>query len=143
MDTPAPQRPTAAGYLGTPLPKKLGIKADAVVVLVGAPENFAETLGPLPENVTLRRQARGNCHMVLWFVNARKDLEDRIAKMEALAGDGMLWIIWRKQARGVKSDLNENTIRAVGLAAGLVDSKVCAVDAVWSGLRFTRRRERS
>jgi hypothetical protein len=130
-----------AGYSGTPLPKKLGIKTGATVVLVGAPDDFEATLGPLPEAVTLRRRARGPCNLLLWFVTERKDLERHITRMADLAGAGGMWICWPKKASGQKSDLTDNVVREVGLAAGLVDFKVCAVDATWSGLRFARRKK--
>ncbi len=130
-------------YSRTPLAQKLGIKPGSVAVLVRAPRNFEDTLGRLPKGAVLRRQARGPCDLVLWFVTARKDLERRIGKLAELAGGGSLWVLWRKKAAGLTSDLSERVVREVGLAAGLVDSKVCAVDATWSGLRFARRREAS
>lgn len=127
-------------YSGTPLPKKLGIKTGMTVALAGAPPDFESTLGNLPEGVTLRRRARGSCDMVIWFTRSLADLRRRVAKMGALAGRGGLWIVWPKKASGVESDLSQNRVREIGLAAGLVDFQVCAVDATWSGLRFTRRK---
>ena len=143
-----PQDPVAArslfaGYSGTPLPKKLGIKANTVVALINAPPSFTKTLGKLPDGVTLRKQARGRCNQVVWFTKSRKDLERRIGKMaSALAAKGSLWIAWPKKASGVASDLSQNEVRKIGLAAGLVDYKICAIDATWSGLRFARREAR-
>ncbi len=129
-----------AGYSGTPLPRKLGIKPGSVVGLVGAPRDFAETLGELPEGAKLRRSAAGAKDLLLWFTRSRRDLEGRIGKMAAAIGKDGLWICWPKQASGVKTDLREGDVRRTGLAAGLVDYKICAVDATWSGLRFARRK---
>lgn len=128
------------GYSGTPLPKKLGIKAGSVVILAGAPTGFEKILVDLPENVTLRRQARGNCDLAIWFVKSRKNLEQRIERMGSLAGKDGLWIVWPKKTSGVTSDLTQTVVREVGLAAGLVDYKVCSVDDTWSGLRFALKK---
>jgi hypothetical protein len=129
-----------AGYSGTPLPRKLGIKPDATVILVGAPRDFARTLGELPAGASLRRRAAGRNDLVIWFVTSRRTLQRRIAALGALAGADGLWVCWPKRSSGVASDLTQNVVREVGLASGLVDYKICAVDATWSGLRFTRRR---
>jgi hypothetical protein len=127
------------GYAGTPLPKKLGIKAGLTVQLVGAPGDFEATLGQLPERVELRRESEGSSDLILWFVRAREELEEGVAQMGAAAGRGGLWILWPKKASGVYSDLSQPVVRQIGLDSGLVDYKVCSVDAVWTGLRFTRR----
>ena len=132
-----------AAYSGTPLPKKLGIKANSVVALVGAPLDFADTLGDLPAGVVLRKGARGRCDLAVWFTRSRQDLEHRVRRLGAFAGKDGLWIVWPKKASGVASDLSQSVVREVGLAAGLVDYKVCAVDATWSGLRFTRRKAKT
>jgi hypothetical protein len=132
-----------APYKGTPLPKKLGIKTDSVVALVGAPDGFEETLGELPGGVSVRRQAPEPRDVTLWFVKSRKDLEQRIDSMSNFAQQGGLWIIWPKKASGIVSDLSQTVVREVGLGAGLVDFKVCSVDETWSGLRFTRREQKS
>ncbi len=131
-----------AGYAGTPLPKKLGIKAGYVVALVDAPGGFEKTLGSLPEGVKLRRQARGRPDLVVWFVESRRQLERRVERLGELAGDGGLWIAWPKKSSGADSDLTQGVVREAGLAVGLVDYKVCAIDNRWSGLRFTRRKSR-
>ncbi len=128
------------GYSGTPLPKKLGIKADSVVALVGAPPGFEITLGELPEGVSLRKQARGRPDLVIWFARSKSELERRVERMGALAGAGGLWIAWPKKASGIDTDLSQNIVRRTGLASGLVDYKVCAIDSVWAGLKFTRRK---
>ena len=132
--------PQPAGYSGTPLPRKLGIKPGDRLGLIGAPEGFDATLGELPEDVGVRRRARGPLDVVVAFFIERVALERRI---EALKGTldpaGGLWIAWPKRAASVATDLDENVVRELGLAAGLVDNKVCAIDAVWSGLRFVYR----
>jgi hypothetical protein len=128
-----------AGYSGTPLPKKLGIKPGLTVGLVGAPKGFEKTLGQLPENVILRRPARGRCDLLIWFPTSRKNLERRVAKMGATTGPGGIWIAWPKQASGVETDLTQTEVRRAGLDHGLVDYKICAIDATWSGLKFARR----
>ncbi len=140
-----PENPIApdsllAGYAGTPLPKKLGIKANSVVALEGAPDGFRKTLGELPNGAVLQERARGACDIILWFLRSRKELLRGMKGMAVRTGQGRLWIIWPKKASGMGADVTENDVRAAGLAAGLVDFKVCAVDATWSGLAFTRRR---
>jgi hypothetical protein len=129
-----------AGYSGTPLPKKLGIRAGARVALVGAPTGFAATLRPLPAGVSISDQPMGPLDVILLFVTARAALEREVAGLAgALDSRGGLWTMWPKRASGVATDLAEQVVRDIGLAAGLVDNKVCAVDEVWSGLRFVVR----
>ncbi len=137
-----PVRPDSllAGYSGTPLPKKLGIKPNSVVALEGAPGNFHKTLGELPEGVELQEEVSGPSDITLWFLRSREELQHGIKRMAARTGAGRLWIIWPKKASGVETDVTQNDVRAIGLASGLVDFKVCAVDATWSGLAFTRRK---
>ena len=140
-----PQEPVThdsvfAGYSGTPLPKKLGIKKHSKVALVGAPQEFEKTLGTLPDGVSLSKRAGGGCDLMIWFTKSSKDLERRIARLGMLAGKDGLWVVWPKKASGVKTDLTQASVRKTGLAAGLVDYKVCSVDATWTGLRFTRRK---
>ena len=131
-----------AGYSGTPLPKKLGIKAGSIVTLVNAPQDFEKTLGALPEGVTLRRQARGRCDLAIWFPKSAKDLRTRVERMGKLADKDGLWIAWPKQASGISSDLTQTVVRKTGLASGLVDYKVCAINETWSGLKFARRKSK-
>ena len=123
----------AAGYSGTPLPQKLGIRAGSRVALVRAPDGFAG-LDALPDGVRLRTQARGAQDVVVFFATRLAELERR-----AVEPAGGLWIAWPKKTAGVATDLTENVVRDVGLAHGLVDNKVCAVDDTWSGLRFVYR----
>jgi hypothetical protein len=132
---------TMAGYSGTPLPKKLGIRADAAVALLGAPKDFEATLGTLPEAVTLRTQARGTADVVMLFVRTQADLERRFpTAARTVVSGGRLWIAWPKKASGEQTDLAEPAVRAYGLAHQWVDYKICAVDATWSGLCFARRK---
>jgi hypothetical protein len=128
-----------AAYAGAPLVKKLGIKTNSVVALVNAPQDFEKTLGELPEGSTLRRQARGRCDLILWFPPSRADLERRIARIREQVGRDGLWIVWPKKASGIATDLSQVVVRRIGLASGLVDYKVCAIDETWTGLRFARR----
>jgi hypothetical protein len=137
---PAKPESLFAGYSGTPLPKKLGIKEGMTVALAGAPKGFEKTLGNLPEGAKLRRGARGQCELAMWFPVSVKELKQRVKQMEKLIGDGGLWIAWPKQASGVKTDLTQTIVRKVGLANGLVDYKICAIDATYSGLKFARRK---
>jgi hypothetical protein len=135
--------PASHGYSGTPLPKKLGIKPGSVLALLGAPEGFDRTLGALPEGVSIRTRARGASDVVVLFAPWRRVLERRFAAaVGILAVGGGLWIAWPKKASGVATDVTESIVRAAGLASGLVDNKICAIDATWSGLRFMRRRAR-
>lgn len=139
---PVVPRSALAGYSGTPLPRKLGIKTGSTVALVGAPPGFAATLGVLPEGATLRAGARGRPDLTIWFVRSRKDLTRDIRRMPKLAAGGGLWIAWPKRASTLAADVSETDVREAGLASGLVDYKICAIDATWSGLKFTLRKHR-
>ena len=129
-----------AGYSGTPLPQKLGIKPGARLAVVRAPEGFEGALDPLPEGVRLRTQARGAQDIVLFFATRRAELERRFDSLaRTVAPAGGLWIAWPKRTACVATDLREGIVRELGLAHGLVDNKVCAIDDTWSGLRFVVR----
>lgn len=138
---PVVPKSTFAGYSGTPLPKKLGIEAGSTVALVKAPQSFVRTLGEIPEGARLVRGTRQTADVTLWFVRSLSDLRSGIERMAGVAGDGRLWICWPKRASGVATDVTQNEVRSIGLAARLVDFKICAVDATWSGLCFTRRKK--
>jgi hypothetical protein len=140
LSSPVVPASNLAGYSGTPLPKKLGIKPKMIVALVGAPKEFQKTLGELPVGVKLKKQPDAICDLIIWFVRMRAELHDRIKEMGELTGAGGLWIAWPKQASGVASDMTQNIVRETGLASGLVDYKVCAIDATWSGLKFAQRK---
>jgi hypothetical protein len=129
-----------AGYSGTALPTKLGIKEGARVALVRAPDGFERALKPLPARVQLRTQARGMLDVVLFFATRHAELERRFDSFaHAIAPSGGLWIAWPKRSACVATDLREAAVREVGLSHGLVDNKVCAVDDTWSALRFVYR----
>lgn len=132
---------TMAGYSGTPLPKKLGIKPGDGVRLLDAPADFERTLGALPEGASVQRGApTGGADVILLFCVSRQALTQRFpAAAEAMREGGRLWLAWPKKASGLQQDLGDAEVRAHGLAHGLVDYKVCAIDATWSGLCFARR----
>lgn len=131
-----------AGYSGTPLPQKLGIKEGHRVAVLGAPRGFA--LGALPGGTHLKRSLAGKLPLdvLVVFVTRRADLVARIAtcrpRMQPAAG---LWIAWPKRVSGMATDITEDTVREVALPTGLVDNKVCAIDNTWSGLRLVIRKE--
>jgi CheY-like chemotaxis protein len=129
-----------AGYSGTPLPKKLGIKPGTTVALLGAPGDFERTLGPLPEAATLTRVAARKADLSIWFVRSLRELETGVPKMFERASSGPVWIAWTKKAADPSSEVGEADVRARGLGAGLVDYKICAIDGTWSGLLFARRK---
>jgi hypothetical protein len=131
---------STAGYSGTPLPKKLGIKEGSVVAFANAPENWQETLGPLPMRVTVRARVRGPVDVVVLFVTRLSQLRRRFGTAaRALDPAGGLWVAWPKKASGVATDLTFLAVQEVGLDAGLVDNKVAAIDDTWSGVRFVIR----
>jgi hypothetical protein len=131
---------STAGYSGTPLPRKLGIREGSRLLLAGAPGGFAGVLGELPPGVELAEQAAGAVDVALLFAVEAAIVRERFASLAAsLQPAGGLWIAWPKRSSGVATDLDEHVVREIGLAAGLVDNKVCAIDATWSGLRFVRR----
>jgi CheY-like chemotaxis protein len=128
------------GYSGTPLPRKLGIKPGSIVLLLSAPRGFRKILGELPEGVRLVKTPGEGVNLVLWFLRSREDLAQGIGSVAARLERGSAWMIWPKKSSGVVTDLTQQDVRGAGLAAGLVDYKICSVDATWSGLLFTRRR---
>jgi len=131
-----------AGYSGTPLPKKLGIKEGHALCLLGAPDDFDATLGELPLGVRRAPLASPPLDVIVFFTKEAHLLEGRFAALKAaLDFAGGLWIAWPKKASGVATDLHEGLVRECGLSQGLVDNKVCAIDETWSGLRFVYRRE--
>jgi hypothetical protein len=131
-----------AGYSGTPLPKKLGIKDGTAVVFLDAPEDFAETLGDLPDGVTVRDRLRGPLDVIVFFTSRRADLERRIERLKAaLDPAGRLWVAWPKRASKLDTDMTEDVVRDIALPLGLVDNKVAAIDETWSGLQLVIRRE--
>jgi len=133
----------SAGYSGTPLAKKLGVKEGHVVAIVGAPEGFGDVLAEtLPDGVTVRTRASGRAHVVLAFFTRRANFVKRLPTLaNVMDVDGGIWIAWPKKASGVPTDITEDTVREVALPTGLVDVKVCAIDDTWSGLRLCWRKE--
>ncbi len=131
----------SAGYSGRTLPAKLGIKAGSRLLLLGAPADFEGTLGELPDGVRVRRRAGGAAETVVLFAKRLAELERRLAVAAAatLAG-GSLWIAWPKKSSGLDTDVTQALVRERGLATGLVDVKVAAIDATWSGHQFRHRR---
>jgi hypothetical protein len=129
-----------AGYSGTPLLKKLGIRPGFNVGFVNAPENFVKQLD-LPSDVNVRSLAKArDLDFILVFVKSQNILTNVFAQYSRkIKPDGIFWVSWLKKTSGVQTDVTENIVRDVGLAAGLVDVKVCAIDDVWSGLKFVYR----
>jgi hypothetical protein len=129
-----------AGYSGTPLVQKIGIKPGHRLVLRNHPPGFMHDLGKLPEGVEATERLNGAADVVLYFTEKRAALERDFPTLAArLQPAGMLWIAWPKKASGRPTDLTENVVRETGLGFGLVDVKVCAIDETWSGLKFVIR----
>lgn len=132
-----------AGYSGTPLATKLGIKPSSTLLVVNDPGHFDEIVHPLPPDVSRRKRAGGNgVDVVVLFVRSRAELDRRIEVMvRAVFPNGGLWVAWPKRSSGVATDMTEDVVREVALPLGLVDNKVCAIDETWSGLRVVWRKE--
>ena len=129
-----------AGYLGTPLIRKLGIKPGFRAVFLNSPDGYREQLGDLPGQVQSSRRLGKRADFVHFFTDRRAALERRfLALKQGIDPTGMLWVSWPKRSSGVRTDLDGNLVREIGLRNGLVDVKVCAVDDVWSGLKFVYR----
>ncbi len=130
-----------AGYSGTPLIQKLGIKRGMRVHLHHAPDGYLELLGPGMDDVEQVKTCRGLFNMMQLFVTSRTVLERNLVRFkEHLEQDGMIWVSWPKKSSGVETDITEDVIREVCLPMQLVDVKVCAIDATWSGLKLVIRR---
>ena len=128
------------GYSGTPLPKKLGIKDGFHFILIDAPLDVTAELKPSLQKCTSPKDGKTPIDFAMLFTKSAASLKKEFSKIaKQLSPSGMLWVSWPKKASGVATDLNENIVRNTGLAAGLVDVKVCAVTDVWSGLKFVRR----
>lgn len=131
-----------AGYSGTPLATKLGIKAGHGVYLSGAPAEFEKALELPPDVKLARRAGKGPYDIILFFTKERAAFEQELPKLRALMAPACgLWICWPKKASKVTTDMTEDVVREIALPTGLVDNKVCAVDEVWSGLRLVIRKE--
>lgn len=131
----------AAGYSGTPLVRKLGIKAGMSCAAINAPRHYRSLLVGLPDDVTILDRATSGHDLVHVFVRARQDLVELLQTLRArIAPNGMIWVSWPKKASRVETDVTEDVVRAAALSARLVDVKVCAVDETWSGLKLVIRK---
>jgi hypothetical protein len=131
-----------AGYSGTPLIKKLGLKAGSRVYVEGAPENYLALLGDLPEGTTIVPRLSGTVGAIHLFTTDAAELARKLtAYRKRIAEDGVIWVSWPKKAAKVETDVTEDVVREAALPLGLVDVKVCAVDEVWSGLKLVIRVE--
>ena len=129
-----------AGYSGTPLAKKIGIKEGTRIALVNAPKDFQFPPKDLPANVEFLKQSAKSLDIILFFVTTERALAKDLSKLAArLTANGMIWIAWPKKSSGVGTDLSFERVQRIGLDAGLVDVKICAVDDTWSGLKFVYR----
>jgi hypothetical protein len=129
-----------AGYSGTPLIQKIGIKPGHRVILRNHPPRFVKDLGKLPEGAESAARLSGKANVIVYFADQLAELQKDFTRLSAaLVPDGMLWIGWPKKASGRPTDLTEDIVRRVGLECGLVDVKVCAIDETWSGLKFVIR----
>jgi hypothetical protein len=127
----------AAGYSGTPTAQKVGIRPGAIVIVLGAPGDYARLLGGIPAGVELRSSLRGKADIVHVFVRREADLTKRLDAMQtAIEPNGAIWVSWPKRTSKVPTDLTEDAIRRVALRNGLVDVKVCAIDETWSALKL-------
>lgn len=132
----------ATGYSGTPLAKKLGIKSGHRMLVTGAPEDYLQLLAPLPDQVLFEKKAGPAIDIAHVFVAKRADLERQLQELrKKLKPDAALWISWPKKASKIPSEITEDTIRELALPLGFVDIKVCAVSAIWSGLKLVLRKE--
>jgi Protein of unknown function (DUF3052) len=130
-----------AGYSGTPLVKKLGIKANSELCVLSAPGNYADLVAPLPVGIRETKKFAPSADLVHLFVTLRVDLENTLTHIRPkLKADGVVWVSWPKKASKAPTDITEDTIRAVALPMGFVDIKVCAVDEKWSGLKLVIRK---
>ncbi len=131
-----------AGYSGTPLPKKLGIKDHHVVALLDEPDDLRDLLVPLPDGVEFRTDLRRKPDVAVAFFVKRSAFERRLDALgRAVFPASSVWIAWPKKSSGVTTDITEDTVRDVALPHGLVDVKVCAIDETWSGLKLMWRKE--
>ena len=131
-----------AGYSGTPLPQKLGIKPGRTVVTINAPKNYRRLLGTIPERVTFSDRLKPDSSFAHVFIEKRRELEKRLAVLrQKIADTGTVWVSWPKRSSGVPTDVTEDVVRAVALPLGFVDVKACAIDETWSGLKLMIRRE--
>lgn len=132
--------PTGGLYAARTLTQKLGIVAGEQVAVVGAPPGFAALLAPLPTGTRLAAEAGARAQRFVWFVKTPREVQMALERLTALLTTQVAWLAWPKKTSGVRIEVDGNLVREAGLAAGLVDFKVCSIDATWSGLAFKRRR---
>ena len=131
-----------AGYSGTPLFKKLGIKEGFAICVRGAPQDYATLVAPLPDGARIAPKVSARTDLVHIFSKQRAKLSAELAAArKALRDDAMIWVSWPKKSSGVTTDITEDTVRELAFPLGLVDIKVCAVDEIWSGLKLVVRKE--
>jgi len=129
-----------AGYSGTPLIKKLGIKEGHTVALINKPRGFETELGELPAGTRCGSRPRAGTDLILFFTSSRDELKNKFGQLAGmLKGAGMLWVAWPKKASGLATDLSFEVMQRIGLEAGLVDTKICSINDIWSGLKFVIR----
>jgi Protein of unknown function (DUF3052) len=140
VENPSTLVTNMAGYSSAPLAKKLGIKEGSRIALFNAPRTFRSELGELPDNIEFAKRSNKPLDMVLLFVSSERELARDFAKhAKKLAANGMIWISWPKKSSGLTTDLSFERVQKIGLDAGLVDVKICAIDDTWSGLKFVYR----
>jgi len=139
---PRPARKPAAAHVvyNTPLPKKLGVKADFTVALLASPRGFTASLKPLPAKVSFTARPEADADLFICFAKTAAELQAHILAIPATVTRQTLWLAWPKKASGVQSELDGNIVRNTGLAAGWVDYKVCSLDDTWSALAFKRKK---
>ena len=131
-----------AGYSGTPLPQKLGIKPGLMVVTINAPANYRRLLGQIPDSVTFSERLKSGSSFVHLFTSRRSEMQKKMSILrDKISDNGAIWVSWPKKSSGISTDVTEDVIREIALPLGFVDIKVCAVDETWSGLKFMIRRE--
>jgi hypothetical protein len=131
-----------AGYSGTPLPQKLGIKPGLTVVTINAPANYRRLLGQIPDSVTFSERLKSGSSFVHLFTSRRSEMQKKMSILRnKLSDNGAVWVSWPKKSSGISTDVTEDVIREIALPLGFVDIKVCAVDDIWSGLKLMVRRE--
>ena len=131
-----------AGYSGTALPQKLGIKLGLTVVTINAPAKYRRLLGKIPDDVTFSDRLKSGSNFVHLFTNRRSELQKKISILRRKISDnGTVWVSWPKKSSGISTDVTEDVVREIALPLGFVDIKVCAVDEIWSGLKLMIRRE--
>ena len=131
-----------AGYSGTPLPQKLGIKPGLMVVTINAPANYRRLLGQIPDGVTFSERLKSGSSFVHLFTSRRSEIQKKMPILrDKISDNGAIWVSWPKKSSGISTDVTEDVIREIALPLGFVDIKVCAVDDIWSGLKLMIRRE--